>query len=343
MKRIHPQHLLCFLAIGIPLLAVLSLHIGSVPVAAQKIWQIIRLRLSGAPVPPELSGTATILFVLRLPRTIMVLLTGAALSCSGASYQGLFRNPLADPYLIGVSTGAGLGAVIAMNLDIPYTTLGLLAVPLLAFLFASLSVALVFSLGRLHWKTSTVSLILAGVAVNAFASGLTSVIMLLSDNDLRVGMAWMLGSGGQNSWYVIALVFVGVLVGILGQLRYAYPLNVLQFEEDEAASLGISVDKIRNRVIFFSTMTTAIVVAFAGVIGFVGLIVPHVIRLLIGSDYRKLLPFSAMGGAFLLLGADILARVVIAPRELPVGIITALSGAPFFLWLLNHRIREKGM
>lgn len=335
------QKLKIILPVLLIVTAVSGMVIGNVPVPMKDFFTVIGAKLSGNEIPAELKSTEKILFVLRIPRTMMMILAGAALACSGASYQGLFRNPLADPYLIGISSGAGLGAVIALTIRWPYSTLGTLMTPVFAFLFAILAVIIVFSLGRMGGYLNVTGLLLAGMAVNAFASAMTSAWMLLSGGELKRSFSWMLGGSGSSGWKEVLIAAPLILIGILGQIRYAYPLNIIQFGEEQALQLGVSVKKVRLTVIFFATLATAAAISFTGVIGFIGLIVPHLIRLLVGNDYRKLIPLSVLGGAFFLTAADILARVVMAPRELPVGIITALTGAPFFLWILNRSNQAK--
>ena len=319
----------------------LGILLGSVPISIQDLTAIIRFQLSGIEIPPDMKSTGTILFMLRIPRTVMMMLTGAALAISGASYQGLFRNPLADPYLIGVSSGAGLGAVIALSFSWQYSRLSAFAVPLFAFIFALAAVFLVFNLGRMGGYLNITGLLLAGVAVNAFTSALSSVWILVSGLELKRSFSWMLGGGGIAGWDRIFVTAPMILIGVTGQIRYAYPLNILQYGEDQALQLGIPVNKVRIRLIIYATLTTAAAIACTGVIGFVGLIVPHLIRIAVGSDYRRMLPLSLLGGAVMLTISDILARVILAPQEIPVGIITAMTGAPFFLWILNRTNQAK--
>ena len=314
----------------------ISVFVGSVPFRAEDILQVIHLKISGGEIPRDLTSLEKILFSLRIPRTLLMTFIGAALACSGASYQGLFRNPLADPFLIGVSSGASLGAVISMSVHWPYSQIGLWMTPILSFLFALITVILVFYLGRIGGALNTNGLILSGVAVNAFASAITYSWILISNNEVRHSLSWMLGGIYQSGWDPFIIVVPIMLIGMAGQWFLAYPLNILQFGDEQASQLGINVHQIRRRIIFFSTLTTAAAISFSGIIGFVGLIVPHMIRLVSGSDYRKLIPLSILGGAFFLLTADVISRLIIAPQELPVGIITAITGAPFFLWLLQR-------
>jgi len=314
-----------------------SVGVGSVFIPPNILLQIIFGRFTGQTLPPDISPAfTTILFDLRLPRTILVAITGSALAASGAAYQGLFRNPLADPYLIGVASGAGLGAVIAMGIRWAYTGLGLMAVPLAAFSGALLTVFVVYMLARVGHTLPTTNLILAGVAVSSFATALTSFLMLNSTGELRRAIVWLLGGSTLSGWQPVIAILPYVLLGLGALLTTGHALNVLQFGDEQAQQLGLPVERTRRLIVLVATLTTAAAVSFSGVIGFVGLVVPHLVRLVWGSDYRRLLPLSILAGATFLLAADILARVVMAPQELPVGVITALAGAPFVLWVLRR-------
>jgi iron complex transport system permease protein len=254
----------------------------------------------------------------------------------------LFRNPLADPYLIGVASGAGLGAVIAMSLRWPYTFLGLMAVPAAGFLAGLLTVLLVYWLARIGGAVPTTNLILAGVAVSSFATAFTSFLMLRSTGEVRRAIAWMLGGVSLSGWDAVLALLPYVLIG-LGILSLSgHALNVMQLGEEQARSLGLNVSRARFVILAAASLATAAAVSFAGIIGFIGLIIPHIVRLWWGADHRRLILLSILGGAGALLVADVLARVVLAPQELPVGVVTALAGAPFFLWVLR-KSRDQGL
>jgi len=283
----------------------------------------------------------SILWKIRLPRTVLVALTGAALGISGTSYQGLFRNPLADPYLIGVASGAGLGAVIAMSIQWPYSFWGLMAVPLAAFITALLTVSVVYAIARIGHTVPTTNLILAGVAISSFATSLTSFLMLRSTNEVRRALGWLLGGSIQVGWTPILAILPFLMIGITLLLFNGHALNLLQFGDDQAQQLGLNVTRRRALILVAASLITATAVSFSGIIGFIGLIVPHLMRLWSGADYRRLLPLSLIGGASALLISDVIARVVLAPQEIPVGIVTALAGAPFFLWVLR-RAKNQG-
>lgn len=326
---------------GLAAAAVSGLLLGSVSVSVSDLLKVIGCRLSGHDIPSELRTTGTILFQLRIPRTLMMILAGMALGSSGASYQGLFRNPLADPYLIGVSSGAGLGAIIAMSIPWRYSKFSAFMVPLFAFFFAAAAVFIVFNLGRMGGYLNITGLLLSGVAVNAFTSALSSVWILFSRLEIKRSFSWMLGGSGIAGWDRLLFTSPLILIGIIGQMMYAYSLNILQFGDEQAVQLGIPVNRVRISLIVFATLSTSAAIACTGVIGFVGLIVPHLLRILLGSDYRRLIPLSAIGGALMLTLSDILARIILAPQEIPVGVITAITGAPFFLWILNRSNQAK--
>lgn len=307
---------------------ILSLVIGSVFIPLKEI--LAALQGNGTDL------TANILWKIRLPRTVLVALTGMALGGSGAAYQGLFRNPLADPFLIGIASGAGLGAVLAMTIRWPYSFWGLMAIPLAAFASALLTVAIVYFLARVGQTTPITNLILAGVAVSAFATSLMSFLMLRSDGELRRAMNWLMGGSIQLGWSFTFAILPYLLIGLGILLFSGHALNLLQFGDEQAQQLGLDVTRVKRIILIAASLATAAAVAFSGIIGFIGLIVPHLTRLWFGPDYRRLLPLSILGGATILLLCDTLARILIAPQEIPVGIITALAGAPFFLWVLRR-------
>jgi iron complex transport system permease protein len=312
----------------------LSLIFGSVAIPLPHL--IASFRPGASTIETEPDAFTTILFQIRLPRIILTALTGAALAGSGSAYQGVFRNPLADPYLIGVASGAGLGAVLAMSFSWSYNVLGLLIVPIAAFIGAILTVAAVYSMAKVGKTIPTTNLILAGVAISSFATALTSFLMLRSQGELRRAMVWLLGGAAMGGWQPVLAILPYVIIGSIALVLSGHTLNVLQFGDEQAQQLGINVEKVRLRIIVAASLTAAAAVSFSGIIGFIGLMVPHLIRLLFGSDYRRLIPLSIIGGAIMLLLADILARVLLAPQELPVGIVTAMTGSPFFLVVLRR-------
>jgi len=291
-------------------------------------------------MPDWATFSVAIILSIRLPHATLIALTGAALASSGAAYQGLFRNPLADPYLIGVAAGAGLGAVIAMTLYWPTDLFGFYLIPIGAFIGAVSTVFLVYNLARINGTVPLTTLILAGVAVGAFASALTSALMLRSDQQILRAISFLLGGSPMMGWDPVIASLPYMLIG-MGLLSFSgHALNVLQFGEEEAKQMGLAVNRAKTFIIVTASLTTAVAVAFSGVIGFVGLIVPHIIRMVWGADYRRLIPLSILAGATMLLITDMLARIILAPSTLPIGIVTAMFGAPFFLWILRRAKRE---
>jgi len=339
MHKLTRPTLLSFAALAIAVL--LSVGVGSVAIPPKETLEVLWNTLQGTAPTSDINHTyQIILLTLRLPRTILMIMTGAALAGSGCAYQGLFQNPLADPYLIGAASGAGLGAIISLTLGWPASPFSYLAVPMTAFISALLTVFLVFQLAKVKKTLPVTNLILAGVAVSSFVTALTSFLLINASGELRRAVVWLLGGSTMAGWKPVLGQLPYVLVGLIGLSAYAYKLNVLQFGDEQALQLGINVNRARTRIVVFATLSTAAAVAFTGVIGFVGLIIPHILRRVTGGDMRRLLPFSMIGGAIFLILADVVARVIVAPQELPVGIITSLCGAPFFLFILR-RSKEK--
>jgi iron complex transport system permease protein len=315
----------------------ISAAVGPVSIAPGILLRMVGEALPGVALAANWPDTyTTILFDIRIPHAVLIALSGAALAGSGAVYQGVFRNPLADPYLIGVASGAGLGAVLAMAIHWPNNLLGLYTIPIAAFFGATLTILVVYAMARVGSTLPTTTLILAGVAVSAFATSLTSFLMLRSSNELRRAIGWLLGGSIMSGWEPVLAVLPYIALGLGSLMISGHALNVLQFGEEQAQQLGLPTERVKTLLILAASLTTAAAVAFTGVIGFIGLIVPHLVRLLWGADYKRLIPLSILGGATALLLADVLARVVLAPQVLPVGIVTALAGAPFFLWVLRR-------
>lgn len=336
MKQITQKPYL-FSTVLLAITFLLSVAIGSVYIPPFIMLEMLISKLPGIPLFPGWSGTfTTIVYQIRLPHTVLMALTGAALAGSGSAYQGIFRNPLADPYLIGVASGAGLGAVSALALHWPSEILGLFTVPAFAFLGALITVAIVYRLARVGKTVPTTTLILAGVAFSSFATALTSFLMIRSDTELRRAISWLLGGGALSGWPPVIAMTPYVVIGLSALLLSGHALNVLQFGEEQAQQLGLPIERIKLLIILAASLTAASAVAFAGIIGFIGLIVPHIVRMTWGPDYRQLIPLSIIVGSCALLIADLIARVVLSPQTLPVGIVTALAGAPFFLWILRR-------
>jgi iron complex transport system permease protein len=286
------------------------------------------------------AATRGIVIDFRLARVLLAACVGAALASAGASYQAVLRNPLADPFILGVSGGAALGAVLFIAIAPGGGLSDSIARPAAAFVGAVLTLVLLFGLARFQGRTETTALLLTGVVLNALDSATIQFLVSAGDPARFQGtMSFLMGAMNAPSWSSLAIVAALTTVGIALLLTQAHTLNLLTLGDEEAAQLGVSVDRARWTVVLAASLITAAAVAFAGIIGFVGLIVPHAMRALFGSDHRILLPMSALGGAATLMLADAAARTFIAPAELPVGVVTALIGGPFFLILLMRRMR----
>jgi len=329
---------------------ILATTMGSVHIPFPTCLQVLLSQfpfIHITPSLPEISGVTlslenleTIILDIRLPRILLAGLVGAALAVAGATYQGLFRNPLADPYLLGVAAGAGLGATIAMLIPFTLAWMSFGSVPLFAFIGATVAVVVVYSIARVGKTLPATTLILAGVALGAFLSSITAYLMTVSGEDLHGIVFWLLGGLSLTKWTEVWVVLPCVLTGIIVICIHARPLNVMQLDEEQAQQLGINVERVKLILLCAATLITASAICFTGLIGFVGIIIPHAVRLIWGPDHRFLLPLSTVIGAIFLILADTLAHTLLPPTEIPVGVITAFCGAPFFLYLLR---RKKGL
>lgn len=280
-----------------------------------------------------------IVWRIRMPRVVLGGLVGGMLSIAGASYQGVFRNPLVDPYLLGAAAGAGLGATLALTSGRDLTTgLPIDIVPMAAFIVALLTVSVTYAVGASFGGTrSGVTLILAGVAVVSFATALQTLILQRNLELVREVFQWILGRLSGATWADVRLVLPYVVVSCIVLMLHRRHLDVFRVGDIEATTLGVSVARTRLVIVIAATLGTAAVVSVSGLIGFVGLVVPHVVRLVAGSGYRRLLPLSLMFGAAFLILADVIGRTISSPAETPIGVVTALIGAPFFIYLLRTR------
>lgn len=280
-----------------------------------------------------------IIWQLRMPRVLLALLVGAALATVGGAFQGLFKNPMADPYIIGISSGASLGATVAIAFQLT-VLLGFATVPLAAFAGALASALIVYNLGKVGTGVPVYTLLLGGVALGAFFSALSSFIIVFHSKEIHKIVFWMMGGFSGSQWFYVKVAAPLILAGIILLCCFARELNAMLFGEETARSLGIELEKTKKIILVLAAMTTAVAVAVSGTIGFVGLIIPHITRLLVGPDHRVLLPFSAIGGGVFMMLADTVARTLFAPAEIPVGVITALFGGPFFIYLLKRKKDE---
>jgi len=275
-----------------------------------------------------------ILLGVRVPRVLMAAVVGGSLSVAGVSFQALLQNPMADPYIIGVSAGAALGATVGI---IGLGSLGFKLVPPLAFLGALGAMTTVYMLAKRGPRVPVVPLLLSGVAVSAFLSAVVSLLMVTHRERLDRVVFWLMGGLTGASWERLLSILPYTVVGFCIMYYFSRDLNALLFGEEQAAHLGVEVERVKAILLFTSTLVTAAAVSVTGLIGFVGLIVPHLMRLLTSPDHRILLPAAALGGASLLVVSDMLSRTLLSPAEIPVGILTAMMGGPFFLYLLYRR------
>lgn len=288
----------------------------------------------------------TIIFQIRLPRVAGAALVGAALATAGVLFQGLLRNPLADPYITGTSAGAALGATIAMILPLNLALLGFGLVPMAAFIGALTTVILVYNLARVSGRAPIISMLLAGFVVSALLTAAITFLMSTGDRlglNLRSVFSFLMGHISVTNWSQLAVIAPLIIGGIIAARFFAFHLNAFSMGEESAAYLGIEVEKDKMMILALGSLLTAAAVSISGLVGFVGLVMPHAVRLILGPDHRLLIPAAALAGAIFIVVADLLARTILTPGEIPVGIITALIGAPFFLYLLRRSRREYGL
>jgi iron complex transport system permease protein len=283
---------------------------------------------------------SVIIFDVRLPRVVMAALCGAALAIAGATYQGLFRNPLADPYLIGVSQGAAFGAVLAISLSANWSAFSVWMIPVFAFSGALLVTFLVYRISKTGNILPATTLILAGIALGAFFAAGVSYIMSIAGAKTGSMVLWLMGSFNNVMWNEVRVTFPLVSAGLIVLILFGRSLNIMQLGDDQAKQLGLNVERDKKILLAVSTIMVAAAVSFVGIIGFVGIIIPHAVRLIWGPDYRFLLPLSVLSGAIFMVATDIAARVLFAPAEIPIGVITAACGAPFFLYLLRKKMKS---
>lgn len=313
---------------------VISLSQGSIRIGLKEIIDILFLRTT--------EGTeAVILLKIRLPRIVNAAIVGGALATAGAVFQALLRNPLADPYILGISGGAAFGAIVAIVLGLDVIIGGFSLLPVFAFVGGAVSIYMIYAIAKSRGRISVHSLLLIGVIFNAFFTALILFITSIVDYH-KVGdiVYWLMGNLSSPSFFVLLLIAVYVLTGSLILFLKAKDFNLICLGEETASQMGVDLEKTKKITFFAASLITGAAVSVAGLIGFVGLIVPHAVRFIVGSDYRLLLPASFFSGAIFLILADTVARVLIAPTEIPVGVITALCGGPFFLWLLKRNERK---
>ncbi len=334
-SALWPRLLLSCLVLALAF--VLGLALGPTAIAPGDTVRVLLSHLPGVGISDDISmATQNIIWEVRLPRVILAGTVGATLALTGAAYQGVFRNPLADPYLIGVATGAALGATIVVVSDVSYAWGGLSLLPLAAFAGAIISVVIVYGVARVGNTVPTTTLILAGVAVASLSTAITSYLMLRDTTNATAILSIILGGFNTASWTKVLWVLPYAVPAGVVILAHGRILNVLSLDEEQARFLGLDVERTKLLILGVASLAAAAAVSVGGTIGFVGLIVPHAVRLVWGPDNRYLLPLCIVLGAAFLIGADLIARTAESPSEIPVGIITAFFGVPFFLYLLRR-------
>ncbi|HCA83829.1 MAG TPA: Fe3+-siderophore ABC transporter permease [Flavobacteriales bacterium] len=335
-----PTHILLVLAVLLLGSIVASCALGAVKVHPTEFVSILLNKFGWSDYNSFSAQQEAVIWVIRLPRVITSVLSGALLALSGVAIQGLFRNPLADPGIIGISSGAAMVASIAIVISGTFSFLqgtfaGISFLVIAAFAGSLLSAAGVFRIAREKTKTNVSTMLLAGIAINAIAGAVTGILIYISnEQQLRDLTFWTLGSLGGSTWTNAGILLVLLVVTYLVFFRLSKALNAFSLGEQEAQHIGISIESAKNRIIIFSSIAVGATVAFNGIIGFVGLVVPHILRITGSYNHRFLIPAAALGGGLLLSLSDLAARTLVAPAEIPVGIITALAGAPVFLFIL---------
>ncbi|MDI6601590.1 MAG: iron chelate uptake ABC transporter family permease subunit [Thermoanaerobacteraceae bacterium] len=331
--------LLIYSIIFLVLSVIAGLIIGSSSITPLEATEILISRIFSVPIDVPASHE-TIIMNLRLPRTILALIVGAGLSSVGLTYQSIFKNPLADPYIIGVSSGAAFGASVAIALNITGGLWGMGVVNLFAFMGSLLVSFIALIISRVNGRIPPTTLLLSGVALGNLLTAGMSLIMFLDNEDMEQIIYWTMGSFVSASWDKVAFSLAFVAIGILLLMFHTWELNLMLLGDESASSLGVDVEKVKIRLVIISSLVTAACVSVSGIIGFVGLVIPHILRMISGPDNRRLFFLSIIVGAGFMCITDTLARYILRPVEIPVGIITALMGGPFFIYLLK---KNKGM
>ena len=329
------------LALSLVVLVLLSTGLGFLAVSPGGVLRVLLSRIAGLPDLVKGLEEAQVLVItqVRLPRILTSALVGSGLAMAGAVFQGILLNPLADPYTLGVSAGAAFGASLGFLLGVPF--LGLYTIPFMAFVFALATLGAVLWLAAGGERYSSQNLILSGVIVAAILSAGIGLIKHLADEQVSVIIFWLMGSFASKTWWEVWMCLGAVLLGGGVIMFFARDLNILSLGDKSAASLGVETDRVRLILLGVTSLVTAVCVSVSGIIGFVGLVVPHLMRFLVGPDNRVLIPVSALGGALLLVGADTLTRTAL-PHEVPIGVLTALIGGPYFCYIFRKRQLGRG-
>lgn len=334
LRRLNPRIVATVLVVAFVIVVFNALSTGAYTIRLGELIQVLfQGPAKGAGEADGSSVAHAVFWNVRLPRVILAIVVGASLAVAGVVMQGIFRNPLAEPATVGVSGGAAVGAVIAITLGLSKITLG---VQIFAFIGGTLATAIVYGLSRVDGKTDIVTLILTGIAINALSGALIGLAVFVADDDqIRTVTFWSLGSLGLATWRAVAMVLPLAIIGVALSTKFSRTLDLMSLGDRPAEHVGVPVERVRLQTIAIIGLLASSAVAATGIIAFVGLIVPHILRLVLGPKHRDLLWSSALLGAIVTLLADLAARTLLSPAELPLGVLTALIGAPFFLWLLR--------
>jgi iron complex transport system permease protein len=332
------------LTLTLILVITFAISIGPMQIPPLDVYKIIikHIPFLGDLVGGGSSSTEEVIVLqVRLPRVLGAAIVGIALAVAGVVLQGLLRNPMADPYVIGISSGASLGASLAIAFGIGLSFFGLLySIPLMAFITGLGTVFLVYNIARTGQGVPMLTLLLVGIAVNSFLLAIIAIIRLVSGEAIHVIMAWIFGSLVSCNWDYVNLALPFVIFGVALIYVFARDLNIILLGEEQARHLGVDTERLKKIMLVSATLITAAAVSISGIIGFIGLIIPHIARILVGPDHRILIPSSALAGAIVLILCDTIARTIVRPAELPVGVITSLIGCPFFVYLIRKRKRS---
>lgn len=337
-KRKFMKWTMLISAVLLIILMIMSATFGAANIS---FFDALKVLVSKIPFVGKLANTddinkthMIIIMNLRLPRILLGAIVGAGLGVVGAALQGMFKNPMADPYVLGISSGASFGAAIAIALGIQYVFFGSGVITLFAFLGSIITILFVYNIAKTGGRIPSTTLLLSGIAINSMLMSLVSIIMIFNRNKVEDIVFWVMGSVASSDWKQVGFIFPIVVLGIIFIIAYSRDLNIMSTGEESARNLGVEVEKVKKLLILLCSLMVAACVSVSGVIGFVGLIIPHSIRLLAGADHRALLPFSAIGGAAFMVVCDTISRSIMPPMEIPVGAVTSIFGAPYFIYLL---------
>jgi iron complex transport system permease protein len=329
------------LTVTLIFITILSLNIGFAQIPFFTVLKILAKRMPFLGNLVDSSNVSyveeTIIIQIRMPRILAAALVGAALAAAGVVYQGIFKNPMADPYVLGVSAGAAVGASLTIVLGIGFTLLGMSTVPVSAFVGSLIAIFVVYNISRVGSRVPVTTLLLSGIAVSIFLSAIVAVLQVIAGERLHIIVFWLMGGFSYVEWKDVWAVLPLICLGTVVIYFYTRDLNMLALGEETAQHLGVDVEKVKKLLLVFGSLITASAVSISGLIAFIGLMIPHITRIMIGPDHRILLPTSIIVGASFLVICDAVARVIVSPVELPVGVITALSGGPFFIYLLRKK------